>query len=97
MKVLVTGAARFIGSELSIRLLDRGDEVLGIDNHNDYYDPALKEALLANYDSVPQTLIQAIVSSNTTRKNFIADKILKKNHKFIGFYRLIMKEGCDNF
>ena len=44
MKVLVTGAAGFIGSALSIRLLDRGDEVVGIDNHNDYYDPALKEA-----------------------------------------------------
>ena len=54
MKVLVTGAAGFIGSALSIRLLDRGDEVFGIDNHNDYYDPNLKEARLArhiNYDS----------------------------------------------
>jgi UDP-glucuronate 4-epimerase len=49
MKVLVTGAAGFIGSALSIRLLDRGDEVLGIDNHNDYYDPALKEARLARH------------------------------------------------
>ncbi|SVD94279.1 uncharacterized protein METZ01_LOCUS447133, partial [marine metagenome] len=44
MKVLVTGAAGFIGSALSIRLLDRGDMVFGIDNHNDYYDPKLKEA-----------------------------------------------------
>ena len=54
MKVLVTGAAGFIGSALSIRLLDRGDEVFGIDNHNDYYDPNLKEARLArhiNHDS----------------------------------------------
>ena len=49
MKVLVTGAAGFIGSALSIRLLDRGDEVLGIDNHNDYYDPNLKEARLARH------------------------------------------------
>ncbi len=49
MKLLVTGAAGFIGSALSIRLLDRGDEVLGIDNHNDYYDPALKEARLARH------------------------------------------------
>jgi len=47
MKVLVTGAAGFIGSNLSLRLLERGDEVVGIDNHNDYYDPALKEARLA--------------------------------------------------
>ena len=43
MKVLVTGSAGFIGSALSIRLLDRGDTVVGIDNHNDYYDPLLKE------------------------------------------------------
>lgn len=49
MKVLVTGAAGFIGSALSIRLLDRGDTVIGIDNHNDYYDPALKEARLARH------------------------------------------------
>jgi len=47
MKVLVTGAAGFIGSNLTLRLLERGDEVIGIDNHNDYYDPALKEARLA--------------------------------------------------
>lgn len=47
MKILVTGAAGFIGSTLSLRLLERGDEVLGIDNHNDYYSPALKEARLA--------------------------------------------------
>ena len=49
MKVLVTGSAGFIGSALSIRLLDRGDEVVGIDNHNDYYDPSLKEARLARH------------------------------------------------
>ena len=49
MKVLVTGAAGFIGSALSIRLIDRGDEVFGIDNHNDYYDPNLKEARLARH------------------------------------------------
>ena len=47
MKVLVTGAAGFIGSALSLRLLDRGDEVIGIDNLNDYYDVGLKRARLA--------------------------------------------------
>ena len=49
MKVLVTGSAGFIGSALSIKLLDRGDEVVGIDNHNDYYDPALKELRLERH------------------------------------------------
>ena len=49
MKVLVTGSAGFIGSAVSIRLLERGDIVFGIDNHNDYYDPALKEARLSRH------------------------------------------------
>ena len=44
MKILVTGSAGFIGSTLSFKLLDRGDEILGIDNHNNYYDPKIKEA-----------------------------------------------------
>lgn len=49
MKILVTGAAGFIGSALTLRLLERGDIVVGIDNHNDYYDPALKEARLERH------------------------------------------------
>lgn len=49
MKVLVTGSAGFIGSALCLALLNRGDEVVGIDNHNDYYDPALKKARLARH------------------------------------------------
>ena len=53
MKVLVTGSAGFIGSSLSLRLLDRGDEVIGIDNHNDYYDPVLKEARLNRHLNHP--------------------------------------------
>ena len=53
MKVLITGAAGFIGSALALRLLERGDTVIGIDNHNAYYDPALKEARLARHARHP--------------------------------------------
>ena len=53
MRILVTGTAGFIGAALAERLLARGDEVLGIDNHNDYYDPALKEARLARFAEHP--------------------------------------------
>jgi UDPglucose 6-dehydrogenase len=62
-----------------------------------YCLPKDTKQLLANYDVVPQTLIQAVVSSNTTRKDFIADEILKLKPKTVGFYRLVMKEGSDNF
>lgn len=53
MKILITGAAGFIGSALALRLLERNDTVIGIDNHNDYYDPALKEARLARFADHP--------------------------------------------
>jgi UDPglucose 6-dehydrogenase len=53
--------------------------------------------LLANYNDVPQNLIHAIVESNTTRKDFIAASILKRNPKVVGVYRLVMKAGSDNF
>jgi UDPglucose 6-dehydrogenase len=62
-----------------------------------YCLPKDTKQLLANYNQVPQTLIQAVVSSNTMRKDFIADQILKKNPKTVGFYRLVMKQGSDNF
>ena len=53
MRVLITGTAGFIGSNLALRLLERGDSVVGIDNHNDYYDPAIKEARLARHANHP--------------------------------------------
>ena len=53
MKILVTGSAGFIGSALTLRLLARGDTVVGIDNHNNYYDPSLKEARLARHSNHP--------------------------------------------
>lgn len=53
MKILVTGAAGFIGSHVALRLLDRGDTVVGLDNLNDYYDPSLKEARLARLTPHP--------------------------------------------
>ena len=62
-----------------------------------YCLPKDTKQLLANYDQVPQTLIQSIVSSNSTRKDFIADSIIKLNPKVVGIYRLVMKQGSDNF
>jgi UDPglucose 6-dehydrogenase len=62
-----------------------------------YCLPKDTKQLLANYDSVPQNLIQAIVESNTTRKDFIAASILKRNPKVVGIHRLVMKAGSDNF
>ena len=52
--ILVTGAAGFIGAEVALRLLQRGERVVGIDNLNSYYDPALKRARLARLDALPQ-------------------------------------------
>ncbi|WP_289115745.1 nucleotide sugar dehydrogenase [uncultured Psychrobacter sp.] len=62
-----------------------------------YCLPKDTKQLLANYDEVPSNLIKAIVDSNRTRKDFIADSILAKNPKVVGIYRLVMKAGSDNF
>jgi UDPglucose 6-dehydrogenase len=62
-----------------------------------YCLPKDTKQLLANYRDVPQNLIRAIVDSNTTRKDFIAESILARNPKVVGIYRLIMKAGSDNF
>jgi UDPglucose 6-dehydrogenase len=62
-----------------------------------YCLPKDTKQLLANYRSVPQNLIHAIVESNVTRKDFIADEIIRLNPKVVGVYRLIMKSDSDNF
>lgn len=62
-----------------------------------YCLPKDTKQLLANYRDVPQNLIHAIVESNSTRKNFIADEIILRNPKKVGVYRLIMKAGSDNY
>ncbi len=62
-----------------------------------YCLPKYTKQLLANYNDVPQNLIHAIVESNTTRKDFIAASILKRNPKVVGIHHLVMKAGSDNF
>lgn len=62
-----------------------------------YCLPKDAKQLLANYREVPQNLIQAIVQSNTTRKDFVADQIFSMHPKTVGVYRLVMKSGSDNF
>jgi UDPglucose 6-dehydrogenase len=62
-----------------------------------YCLPKDTKQMLANYQDVPQNLIHAIVESNTTRKDFIAASIVKRNPKIVGIHRLVMKSGSDNF
>tara|TARA_Y100000816_G_scaffold180541_1_gene130632 strand:- start:1214 stop:2383 length:1170 start_codon:yes stop_codon:yes gene_type:complete len=62
-----------------------------------YCLPKDTQQLLKNYDQVPNKIIKAIVEANTTRKDYIAEQIIRKNPNTVGVYRLIMKEGSDNF
>jgi UDPglucose 6-dehydrogenase len=62
-----------------------------------YCLPKDTKQLLANYSDVPQNLTHAIVEANTTRKDFIADEIIRRSPKVVGIYRLVMKQGSDNF
>ncbi|UUT61296.1 nucleotide sugar dehydrogenase [Aeromonas hydrophila] len=62
-----------------------------------YCLPKDTKQLLANYNNVPNNLIRAIVDSNTTRKDFVADSVIRKNPRRVGVYRLVMKAGSDNF
>ena len=62
-----------------------------------YCLPKDTKQLLANYDAVPQNIIRAIVDANSTRKDFLADEIIKQQPKTVGVYRLVMKAGSDNF
>lgn len=62
-----------------------------------YCLPKDTKQLLANFEDVPNNIIQGIVDANTTRKDFVADQVLKRDPKKVGIYRLTMKEGSDNF
>jgi len=88
MKVLVTGSAGFIGSALSIRLLDRDDEVVGIDNHNNYYDPALKEARIVRHADHPN---YTHIRMNLEDREAMAK--LFKNHQFECVVNLAAQAG----
>ena len=88
MKVLVTGSAGFIGSALTIRLLDRGDEVVGIDNHNAYYDPTLKEARLLRHSQHPNYIhIRMDIEDRETM-----EKVFEE-HQFEGVVNLAAQAG----
>ena len=59
--------------------------------------PKDTKQLLANYQNVPNNMVRAIVDANTTRKDFIAESVLKRKPKVVGIYRLVMKHDSDNF
>lgn len=71
--------------------------LIGIHNRGDRCLSKYSKQLKVNYKDVSENLISAIVESNKTRKDHIADEIIKKNPKIVGIYRLTMKSGSDNF
>ena len=88
MKVLVTGSAGFIGSALSIRLLERGDDVVGLDNHNNYYDPDLKEARLSRHLDNPK---YEHIRADIEDKKLITE--IFESYKFDGVINLAAQTG----
>ena len=88
MKVLVTGSAGFIGSALVLRLLDRDDIIVGIDNHNDYYDPSLKEARLSRHADHPN---YTHIRMNIEDREAMAK--LFEEHQFEGVVNLAAQAG----
>jgi UDP-glucuronate 4-epimerase len=88
MKVLVTGSAGFIGSAVSLKLLERGDSVVGIDSHNDYYDPSLKDARLARHIDHPNYQHFKINIENGP-----AVERLFEEHQFEGVINLAAQAG----
>src|SRR5512135_637970 len=82
MRILVTGAAGFIGMHVALRLLARGDEVVGVDNVNDYYDVRLKEARLARLASTPgfRLLRLDLADRGAVEKLFAAERIVRVIH-----------------
>jgi len=88
MKVLVTGSAGFIGSALTLKLLERGDEVVGIDNHNDYYDPTLKEARLSRHSDHPNYVhVRMNIEDREAMENVFEE------HQFEGVVNLAAQAG----
>ena len=93
MRILVTGAAGFIGSTLSHRLLERGDEVLGYDNLNAYYDPKLKEARLARLTPIKGfSFVRAALEDRAAMEKAFADFRPQRVHVLFADF-----QGPDHF